>query len=186
MEFIKTQTTVDKREVTTLYCSYSQNNRKHRRLIEHLLKFNHHEPVTDEHIREYLDYQSKGGKRPADNPLLDCQRWKEWTLAQMVDEAFEFWCDNAGWAIPLINSIRSDGGIIEYDKHSKMRITVSKAKDPIMTKAISKILTGIQKKGMLEFYLDHPATNITRSRLLQTLKYKFGDDFEFKNTVAIS
>lgn len=166
--------------------TYSHGNRKHRKLIEHLLKFNHREPVTDEHIREYFDYQSRGGKISLDNPMLDCQKWKEWTLTQMVDEAFEFWCDNAGWAIPLVYSIKSDGGLIEYDEHGKMTVNVSRAEDPIMTKAIGKILTGIQEKGMLEFYLEHPATNKDESRLLRMLKHKFGDDFEFEKPEAVA
>lgn len=157
---------------------------KHKRLIEHLLQFEHREPITEEHRREYIQHQSEGTPISKDNPLMDCQRWKEWVLTANVEEAFEWWCANAGWAIPLISSITLDGGKIDYTEDGKFKVIHEHARDPIMVKALGKILTGIESVGMMEFYMKHPATNKDEARLLRMLKTKYGEDFEFNEAVA--
>ena len=143
---------------------------KHKKLIEHLLQFEHKKSVTDEHKREYIQHQSNGSPISKDNPLKDCQRWKEWVLTAMVEEAFEWWCANSGWATPLISSMAHEGGRMGYTKDGKFKIIYENANDPIMAKAIGKILTRIEESGMMEFYMKHPATNKDETRMLRMLK----------------
>jgi hypothetical protein len=165
----------------------NKKQKKAKALIEHLLRFNRNWTITVEHIHEYLNYQSIGGEEPKNNPLLDCQKWKEWTITQMVEEAFEWWCANAGWAIPLIRSVECDGGEVVSDESGKFIIKSEKANDPIMVKAIGKLITGIEERGMLEFYMKHAAYDGNEEKLLRQLKTKYGDDFEFEKakTVAV-
>jgi hypothetical protein len=149
--------------------------RRHFRIIDHLLKFNFWgATVTEIDKEEYLRYQSVGGKEPKNNPLVDCQKWKEFTLANMIEEAFEWWIDNAGWIYPFFHSLISDGSEIYYNDKGKRIINYEKSKDPIMTKAMIKIIEGIEEKGMLDFYLSHTATKIDDVKLNKMLNKKYG------------
>jgi hypothetical protein len=131
--------------------------RKHKQIIEHLLRFYPCTP-TEQQMQEYIDYQSTGKKISKDNPLLDCQKWKEWVIASLIEEAYDWWTWEAGWIYPLAHTITSSGGTIYYDITTrKFQIGIENAEDPIMLKAVKKIVEGIEEKGMYEYYTTHPS-----------------------------
>lgn len=121
------------------------------RLIRHFLTFSDHHrypnwEVTEEQARWFLQLQEKGRKslNPAQmreiEPLVWCQKCKEITLQQLVDEMSEWWCKGWGWMYP-------------------MQATLDTTKDRLMKVALLRIRNRIQKEGFLSFLIRYPGIN---------------------------
>lgn len=148
--------------------------RRHLKIVNHLLKFNFASVVTEQDKEEYIQYQSNGGVISNENPLLDCQKWKEWTITQLIEESFEWYIHNAGWIYPLLHVIETEGGIIEF-KEGKRIVDYKNSKDSITIKAIIKIIDKIEEKGMLDFYLSHPGVDNEETKVKAKLQMKFNN-----------
>ena len=135
-----------------------KRTKRQERLIKDLLKYsNSGRIVTELEIDEYLSFQTNGGQISGNNILLDCQKWKEWTITSLIEEVFEWWCDNAGWIYPLNHILHT-----EKDKKS------------VNVKAVTKIIKNIETVGVLEFYLGHEGTNKDPVYLNKMLDRKYG------------
>jgi len=122
--------------------------------------------ATEQQTKEYMLYQEKGGVIDKSNPLFQAQRWKEHTLTSLIEEAFEYWCDNAGWIYPLLHHIECDGGKLDHDFN-----LVKEGKNPVIAKAVAKIIRKINSLGMMNFYLRHPKADKKRVPRMLELKY---------------
>jgi hypothetical protein len=117
-------------------------------LIRHFLTFfdRHRYPewkLTDEKVGWFLQLQEKGRKSLSPEqmreiePLIWCQKCKEISLQQLVDEMSEWWSKGWGWMYPL-------------------QSTLDTTTDRLMKVALLRIRNRIQKEGFLSFFLRYP------------------------------
>jgi hypothetical protein len=70
-------------------------------------------------------------------PLIWCQKCKEITLQQLVDEMSEWWSKGWGWMYPL-------------------QSTLETTTERLMKVALLRIRERIQREGFLSFFLRYP------------------------------
>lgn len=99
--------------------------------------------LTDEKIDWFLQFQEKGRRSLTPEqtreiePLVWCQKCKEITLQQLVDEMSEWWSKGWGWMYPL-------------------QSTLDTTTERLMRVALLRILRRIRREGFLAFFLRYP------------------------------
>ena len=109
--------------------------------------FDHHRyprwELTDDRVDWFLRFQEKGRKvlTPEQllqiEPLIWCQKCKEITLQQLVDEMSEWWSKGWGWIYPL-------------------QSTLETTHERLMKLALLRIHRRIRNEGFLSFFLRYP------------------------------
>jgi len=102
-----------------------------------------HWHLTDEKVEWFLRFQEKGrtSLTPEQTreiePLIWCQKCKEITLQQLVDETSEWWSKGWGWIHPI-------------------QSTLDSTTERLMKVALLRILWRIRQEGFLSFFLRYP------------------------------